>query len=142
MKAEAKTIILGGGLAGLAAAYRLGRDYILFENQRAPGGLCNTIEERGYRFDRTGHLLHLSSKKVRRTVLGLLDEAPFRIERKSRIFSHGVYTHYPFQANTFGLPREVVAECLSKFVEARTAQRAKWWRRGAYCAHNAGSSKR
>ncbi len=51
-------------------------------------------------------------------VLGLLDEEPLSLERRSRIFSHGVYTHYPFQANTFGLPREVVAECLTGFIEA------------------------
>lgn len=49
----------------------------------------------------------------------ILDEEPLRLSRKSRIFSHGVYTHYPFQANTFGLPREVVAECLTGFVRAR-----------------------
>jgi protoporphyrinogen oxidase len=132
MKGETRTIILGGGLAGLAAAYRLKRDYVLLEKRAVTGGTCDTVADEGYRFDRTGHLLHLSSKHVRRTVLGLLDEEPVRIARKSRIFSHGVYTRYPFQANTFGLPRDVVAECLTKFVEARAAARSPDEKTGSF----------
>lgn len=114
--------VLGGGLAGLAAAYRLKSRYCVLEKRSVPGGLCDTVEADGFRFDRTGHLLHLRSPKIKRTVLGLLDEAPLLIARRARIFSHGVYTHYPFQAHTFGLPKEVVAECLSAFIKAAIEQ--------------------
>jgi protoporphyrinogen oxidase len=118
MKKAPQTVIIGAGLSGLAAAYRLGRNFCLLERQTVPGGLCVTVEEDGYRFDRTGHLLHLSQPAVRGLVRRLLDEPPKKIVRKSRIFSHGVYTHYPFQANTYGLPAEVVTECLTGFIEA------------------------
>ncbi|MCP4599679.1 MAG: NAD(P)-binding protein [Proteobacteria bacterium] len=111
-------MIIGAGLAGLATAYRLRRGFRLLELRDRPGGLCETAEEDGFRFDRTGHLLHLGNSKIRKLVKSLLDEPPLEIERKSRIFSHGVYTHYPFQANTYGLPGEVVAECLSGFIRA------------------------
>jgi protoporphyrinogen oxidase len=114
--------ILGAGLAGLAAAIRLKRGYRLFEAARAPGGLCDTIEDSGYRFDRTGHLLHLSRPAVRRFVRELMGDRLVHIDRRARIFSHGVYTHYPFQANTFGLPAEVAAECLLGFAEAYAAR--------------------
>jgi protoporphyrinogen oxidase len=40
------------------------------------------------------------------------------IERRSVIFSNGVYTRYPFQANTFGLPPAVAHECVLGFVQA------------------------
>ena len=40
--------------------------------------------------------------------------------RRARVFSHGVYTHYPYQANTFGLPKQVAADCLLGFLKART----------------------
>jgi protoporphyrinogen oxidase len=44
-----------------------------------------------------------------------------RVERKAGIFSKGVYTKYPFQVNTHGLPPAVVEECLLGFLEARRA---------------------
>lgn len=118
MVARKDIIIIGAGLAGLAAAYRLKTGYRLLERGALPGGLSDTTDDRGFRFDRTGHLLHLREPRIRRTILGLLDEEPLRLERNSRIFSQGVYTHYPFQANTFGLPKAVVADCLKGFIEA------------------------
>ena len=41
------------------------------------------------------------------------------VERRARIFSHGATTLYPFQANLFGLPPEVVKECLLGVIEAK-----------------------
>lgn len=119
VKKQDHTLILGAGLAGLACAYRLKRDFRLIEKETRAGGLCITTEDRGYRFDRTGHLLHLRPGRARKTVLSLLDEEPLLIQRQARIFSKGVYTHYPFQANLFGLDKETVAECLTAFIEAQ-----------------------
>jgi protoporphyrinogen oxidase len=39
--------------------------------------------------------------------------------RKAFIFSHGVYTDYPYQANNYGLPGTVVAENLAGFLRAK-----------------------
>lgn len=41
--------------------------------------------------------------------------------RSSWIFSHRHYTRYPYQANTYGLPRRVVRDCVRGFVEAALA---------------------
>ena len=43
------------------------------------------------------------------------------IERRASVLSHGVLLPYPFQANLYGLPLEIVQECLVGFVEAREA---------------------
>ena len=40
-------------------------------------------------------------------------------ERKAVIHLRGVFTPYPFQANTHGLPREIVLECLLGLLKAR-----------------------
>ncbi|MDJ0764462.1 MAG: NAD(P)-binding protein [Myxococcota bacterium] len=115
---ERNTVILGAGLAGLAAANRLRTQYRIFERLKKPGGLCTTEALKGFRFDQTGHLLHLRHPNMRRLIHTLLDEPPLKLHRKSRIFSQGVTTHYPFQANTFGLPKVIVAECLTGFIDA------------------------
>lgn len=117
--------ILGAGLTGLSAglaSQRAGIGYRLFERDTEPGGLARTREEAGYRFDRTGHLLHLRDQGLKDEVQGWLGKDFGVIERRSKVWSHGVYTDYPFQANTFGLPAEVAYECVLGFVRARQEQ--------------------
>jgi len=116
--------ILGAGLTGLSTSHHLGREGIehrLFERLDRAGGHAITIEEDGYRFDRTGHLLHLRDADLRAFALGFLGDDVLEVERRSLIWSHGTYTRYPFQANTFGLPPDVAYECLAGFVEAHHA---------------------
>lgn len=120
-------VVLGAGLTGLAAGLELERrrvPYRVFERGSAVGGHALTVEEAGYRFDRTGHLLHLRSDELRAEVADWLDGDFETIERRSVVFTHGVYTRYPFQANTLGLPAEVAYECLLGFVQADAARDA------------------
>lgn len=123
MAESTPVIILGAGLTGLSAAIHLEAPYRLLEKNDHVGGHCTTTEEQGYRFDKTGHLLHLRDQCIREWVLSLLDEEPLVVRRRSRIWSNGVYTRYPFQANTFGLPPAVARDCLLGFLEARDAER-------------------
>ena len=112
----------------MSAAMKLGKNAIVYEKRDVPGGLCDTVLDKGFRFDRTGHLLHLSDSKIKRIVFNLVGEDLRLTERRSRIFSSGVYTHYPFQANTFGLPKEKLVECLTGFIESyadRAGRRAE-----------------
>lgn len=115
-------LVLGAGLAGLSAALHLGRAGVRYrhvERHGHVGGHAVTIDDEGYRFDRTGHLLHLRDPQMRALVGELLGDRCLRVERRSRVFSHGVYTRYPYQANTFGLPPPVAYECLTGYFEAR-----------------------
>ncbi|MCI0567318.1 MAG: FAD-dependent oxidoreductase [Acidobacteria bacterium] len=114
-----RNLILGAGLAGLSAAASLPREETLvLEREGEVGGLCRSREVDGFTFDCTGHLLHLKDPGIRDLVHSLLPRCFASVERKSLIYSKGVYTGYPFQANTYGLPREVIRECVLGFVEA------------------------
>lgn len=124
MSARPPVQILGAGLAGMSAGHHLGGDYEIHERQDRPGGHAITVEENGYRFDRTGHLLHLRHEDIRRWVLRLLPDTAIEVQRRSRVFSHGVYTRYPYQANTFGLPPQVAYECLDGFLRTLAEQDA------------------
>ena len=109
-------VIIGGGLAGLATALRLGDvDHLVLERETEPGGLCRSRTIDGFTFDYTGHLLHLRDPEIIALVDELLPGAFRKIERRAAIRSHGQLVPYPFQANTFGLPPEVVYECVAGF---------------------------
>jgi len=117
--------ILGAGLTGLSAAIELGRravPYRIFEKLAQPGGHAVTIEDNGFRFDRTGHLLHLKNDALRAEVLEWIGPAHLQIQRRSVIWSNGTYTRYPFQANTFGLPAQVAYDCVQGFLAAHFAK--------------------
>jgi protoporphyrinogen oxidase len=117
-------VILGAGLAGLSAAYHLqegGASFGLYERETVVGGLCRSLRHEGFTFDCTGHLMHFRRPEIKSLVERLMNQAGTELvahQRRASIYSHGVFTDYPFQANTFGLPIEVVKECLMGFIEA------------------------
>jgi protoporphyrinogen oxidase len=113
-----KTVILGGGLTGISLAYHLKGDYQLIERDSRLGGLCKTDIIKGFYFDKTGHWLHLRNRYTKSLVRKILGDGLVSVERKSMVYSKGVYTPYPFQANTYGLPPRVVKECLLGFLDA------------------------
>ena len=108
--------ILGAGLTGMSAAFHLERagvPFRIFERLGSrPAATRSPLEEDGLRFDRTGHLLHLRDPDMRALALSWIGDDWLEVERRSMIWSNGVYTRYPFQANTFGLPPQVAYECL------------------------------
>jgi protoporphyrinogen oxidase len=113
-----KVVVIGGGLAGTSAAYHLlEHDPILFERESSVGGLCRSFKQDGFTFDCTGHLIHLRNDYVKDLVARLLPNAFNSHERLASIYSKSVTTPYPFQANTYGLPPEVVKQCVMGFVD-------------------------
>jgi protoporphyrinogen oxidase len=114
--------ILGAGLTGMSAAHHLKTGFEIHERLGHAGGHVITLEQDGYRFDRTGHLLHLRDDAMRTWVRGLLGDDVRTVQRRSRVWSQGVYTRYPYQANTFGLPAQVAYECLTGYLEARARE--------------------
>jgi protoporphyrinogen oxidase len=114
-------LIVGAGLAGLSAAYHLGdRPYRVLEKEKEAGGLCRSYQMDGFTFDVTGHLLHFRQAEIKALVEGLLAGKLAKHSRRSFIYSHRAYTEYPFQVNTYGLPPEVIRECLLGFIATLT----------------------
>ena len=114
-----KVVIIGGGLAGLSAAYHLtDSEPVVLEREQEVGGLCRSFRQDGFTFDCTGHLIHLKTPYVKDLIAQILPDAFDLHERRAAIHSKSVTTPYPFQANTHGLPPEVVKDCLIGFVES------------------------
>ena len=114
-----KVVILGAGLAGLSAAYHLAADYEIYEKESEVGGLCRSRRINGFIFDRAVHTIYSQDEYATALVKKLLNGNLLSQTRSSWIYSKGVFTLYPFQANTFGLPVEVVKECVLGFIEAK-----------------------
>ena len=117
-----ETLILGAGLTGLSCAHHL-RDpsrFRIMEREKDVGGLAKTKKRPGgFLCDGTGHWLHLKSPEMKSLVEGLMGDNLVARSRKARVFSKGTFTLYPFQANTYGLPKEVIAECLNGLIQAK-----------------------
>ena len=118
MKNE-EIVILGAGLAGLSAAYHLKRGYALFEKDSEIGGMARSLHKDGYTFDYDGHLLHFRNEYTFNLVSELLNGNLAPHKRNSWIYSKGIFTRYPFQANFYGLPNSVVKDCLMGLIKAK-----------------------
>ena len=107
-------LILGGGLAGLSAGYH--SNGTIFEEKSNVGGHARSSYKNGFIFDEGIHVLHTKNEYV----LNLIEEINADLDIRDRnawIFSHGAMTRFPFQANTYGLPLNIVKDCLIGFIK-------------------------
>ena len=94
-------VILGGGLAGLAASKETGAP--VFEAADHHGGIAMSDKTDGFVFDRGIHVLQTHNKNI----LKLFDDIgiKFRIvDRNAHIYAHNCFTPFPFQINSTGVP--------------------------------------
>jgi len=117
-----KTAILGAGPAGLSAAYHLKGESLLIEKEDRVGGLARSKEIEGFVFDYAGHIFFTQDKYAFKLFKKLLkDNINFR-NRDAWVYSKNIYTRYPFQANTYGLPKDVIMECIIGLIDATLRQ--------------------
>ena len=94
-------VILGAGLAGLAAGYvltRSGTDTLIIERDSTVGGLAKTIHRLDFRFDMGGHRFIANNKKIERFVLQeVLKGDVLVVTRSSKILLRGKYFDYPLK---------------------------------------------
>ena len=83
------------------------------------GGWCRSIEVNGFTFDYAGHIMFSGDPYVHQLYKMLLGENVHWQDREAWIYSKNVYTRYPFQAALYGLPAEVIKECIVGAIEAR-----------------------
>ncbi|MBI3909851.1 MAG: NAD(P)-binding protein [Armatimonadetes bacterium] len=118
MRSEYSTIIVGSGPTGLSAAYHLDEDYLILEKEAQIGGLNRSITINGFTFDHAGHILFTNDEYARQMFNRLLGDNVHYQLREAWCYQCGVHTMYPFQANTYGLPREVIRDCVSGMARA------------------------
>lgn len=112
-------VVVGAGPTGLSAAYHLGEDALLLEQNDRVGGWCRSVQTTGFTFDFAGHIMFSNDPYVHEMYRMLLGENVHWQDREAWVFSKGVYTRYPFQGALYGLPPDVIKECIVGAIESR-----------------------
>ena len=96
-----RTVIAGGGPAGLTAALELtkhGQPCVVLEADPAlVGGISRTDQYRGYRFDIGGHRFFSKSDEVNAIWREILGDQLISRSRMSRIYYDRKFFHYPLR---------------------------------------------
>jgi protoporphyrinogen oxidase len=93
-------VVVGGGPAGLSAAYeltKLGRRPLVLERRDHVGGLAATENYKGFSFDLGGHRFFTKNEEVRKMWHEILPRDFLRRPRLSRIYYQGRFFHYPLK---------------------------------------------
>ena len=123
--AHDQVVILGGGPAGLTAAYELtGHGVpaaVLEKDRHYVGGIARTVQHNGYRFDIGGHRFFSKNQEIEDLWTEILGDEMLTRGRLSRIYYRGRYFDYPLKATNALLnlgPLETML-CMASYARAK-----------------------
>ena len=134
---DKKVIIIGGGPAGLTAAYQLSKQdipAIVLEKENKVGGISKTVKYKGFLFDLGGHRFFTKVKSVQKIWDEVLSDDFLLRPRLSRIYFNKKFFSYPMKLskeifgigllNTFLIP---ISYCKSKVFPYKEEANFEQW---------------
>src|SRR5579859_6290867 len=119
------TVVIGAGPAGLTAAYDLSKHEYpvrVFESENVVGGISQTAERDGWRFDIGGHRFFTKVGAVEALWHEILPDEDFLLRpRMSRIYYNGKFFDYPLKAGNAlkGLGVIEAVKCVASYAKAK-----------------------
>jgi protoporphyrinogen oxidase len=121
-----RNVVLGGGIAGVAAAHAAhlqGVPATVFEAAARPGGLLDNFTIDGFRFDTAVHLSFASEPEVR----AVFDRTPYITHQpESLCWDDGHWIRHPVQNNMYPLPAEQKVELIAGLAEQPAGEVANY----------------
>lgn len=124
MIAAERLTILGGGPAGLAAAYyarRAGLDLTVYEAGPEAGGNCRTLRHGDFLFDTGAHRLHDKDPRVTADIRHLLGDDLLEVHARSQISWRGEWIDFPL--SPYDLASKLPARTLLRIAGENVRQR-------------------
>lgn len=123
-------IILGGGISGLSAGWRLaerGVPVTVLESSPQVGGLAGTVREDGYCLDYGPHSFFSEDAEIVDTVLKLFDHKLVPTPRDVKFYYRGKYLNYPITATSVLFQMGIASGCLAtlSFLKGKIFPRPK-----------------
>jgi protoporphyrinogen oxidase len=125
-----KVVIVGAGPCGLACARELDAlgsdDFLIVESRETAGGLASSfVDERGFTWDRGGHVVFSHFGEFDRLLAEVLGEELLWHERSSYVYQDGRFVPYPFQNNLHHLAPRDALECIAGLMIAQMTRRSR-----------------
>ncbi|MGQ0506729.1 MAG: protoporphyrinogen/coproporphyrinogen oxidase [Myxococcaceae bacterium] len=118
-----KTLIVGAGMSGLAAAAfsKARGDCLVLERDAEMGGYCKTVKKAGFVWDYSGHFFHFKHPEIEAFLRQRMAGQNIRTVNKRSFISYGgKWIDFPFQKNIHQLPQDEFIDCLYDLYFART----------------------
>src|SRR5205823_11696043 len=127
MRRQQRVAVLGGGVAGLAAAWKLaegGASVELYEAAPGLGGMAASWERNGYTWDFGPHRFHTNNAAILQTVRDLVGHHLLTRYRKTRVHFLDRFFDYPLNASNLltNLPPQLAVLSLLDFVGMKVKQ--------------------
>lgn len=98
-------VVLGAGLAGLAAATKLKEAAQVFEQSDTVGGMARTFQSQDFRYDLGPHVLYFTDPRIKDWTEKVLQGKWNLQKRRARIAIDGEMVDYPVQEGFLCSPR-------------------------------------
>ena len=120
-----KIVVLGTGMAGMGAAYRLHQEGIapdLYDKNPYYGGHTMSFRyETGFLFDVGPHISFTKDTRIQELFADSVEQRYETIQISLNNYWRGHWPEHPVQLHLFGMPEDVVIKVISDFVEERQA---------------------
>src|SRR5699024_6894267 len=120
-----KVRILGTGMAGFGAAYRLHQEGVkdelcMYDKNSYIGGHTASFETKdGFIFDDGPHISFTDDKRLQELLAENVDQQYETLKATVNNYWKGHWIKHPAQCNLHGLPSDLVSEVIDDFVEAK-----------------------
>ena len=121
----ANIVILGSGMGGLGAAYRLhaeGITPVMYDKDPYYGGHTATFQyDSGFLFDVGPHISFTNDPRIQDLFADSVDQQYETVQINLNNYWRGFWPQHPVQLHLHGLPENVIIKVITDFVKARQA---------------------